>query len=290
MVTAIEPVLLRGEEMGNKLLPEELGFYQIAREYDEEFRDKFEIQNAKIDSLEAQIQRLSEPVLLVEGSHDVKTLNYAWRKLYRGAKPFKIVDADNAKAITELARGWDKVNKECVFALYDHDTEGISAIRKLAGKKHPLPHSTTENLVCTYSAKVLAMTLPIPALPDRSGNADNRNLTLEFYFPDSLLKEIDDTPGCELFNRKKYIKVENNTKDEPNVGQKGLADLMTSGVVTMANRQVTEPGKSCLVQWLRDEDIDDMHFLAFHSLFANIVAHLQPDFELKPRTKFENLL
>ncbi len=135
LVTTIDPVLLRGEDIEGQLLPEELGFFEIAREFDQEYREEFEVQKSRIASLEYQVEKLSEPVLMVEGPHDVKTLNYAWRKLYVGSMPFKIVAADHAKAVTEIARRWTKSHEERLFALYDHDNEGVGAIRKLAGKR-----------------------------------------------------------------------------------------------------------------------------------------------------------
>lgn len=270
-VTEIKPVFIRGKEQG-KSLPEELGFFEVVRKIDREYRE-FENQKDEIKSLRKKIQRLTEPILIVEGKHDLATLKHAWERLYTESMPFKIIEVRGVKEITKLIEQLlIHINERRLCALYDHDRAGIEDIKKLKGFDiHKQDEGTYR---CTHGDQILAMTLPVPEIPRRKEQAENRNLTLEFYFSDYVLMGIDEQPKGELFCTTTYIKQGKHL----DIGEGELKTLIDNGQGAVVHRKVVDSGKSRLVESL--PDLADEDFRAFHNLFSTIVDHLVPDFDL----------
>lgn len=287
-VTKIEPVFIRGEDYQGGLLPKELGFFEVVRKIDCEYKE-FENQKTKIESLEAEIRQLTKPTLIVEGKNDLETLEHAWDRLYTEGMPFKIIEAGGvdkpggagksggAKKITGYATHWVDISEQRMCALYDHDGEGNKAIQGL--KKHFSNDFNSPYCRYKHGDQVLAITLPVPEIPEREAQAKNLNLTLEFYFSNSVLMEIDKQPGCELFSTTTYIE---KGKPKP-LCKDRLKTLIDAGQVTIVHRQVVDPGKRRLVESMAN--LPDKEFKAFHKLFSIIVDHLVPDFDLTSNKK-----
>ncbi len=271
-VTEIKPVFSRGKDYQDESLSEELGFFERARKFDREERE-IENQKDEIKTLKEEIRQLTEPILIVEGKHDLATLKHAWKRLYTKSMPFKIIEVRGVKEITKLIEQLlIHINERRLCALYDHDRAGIEDIKKLKGFDiHKRDDGTYK---CTYGEKILAMTLPVPEIPGREAQAKNLNLTLEFYFSDSVLMGIDEQPRCELFSTTTYIEKGKST----GIDKDKLKTLVDARDVTIVHRQVKEPGKSRLVESLAN--LPDKEFKAFHKLFEIIVGHLAPDFDL----------
>lgn len=266
-VTDIKPVFVRGEDRQGRLLPEELGFFDVVRKIDQEYKE-FENQKDEIKSLKKEIQQLTEPILIVEGKHDLATLKHAWGRLYTKSMPFEIIAAGGVSQIANLIRF--NVN-ERHFALYDRDGEGTDDIQEKLPQKGF--HKRDEGQYM-FGDQILAITLPVPEIPEREAQAENQNLTLEFYFSDSVLMKIDGKLGGKLFSPTEYISKGRKLL----VDEEDLTDWLESGKKTMAHRRITKSGKKELVKSL--PDLADEDFRAFHNLFSTIVGHLAPDFNL----------
>ena len=272
-VTEISPVVIRGTDHLVDVLHDELGIFHIARTYNQQMRQELEDKEAENAQLRQENESLTEPTLIVEGKHDKQTLEHAWARLHNHSMPFKIEIALDAKRVTKRVVSWiesNKANRLC--ALYDNDNEGNEAFDKLPKK--------TQNTARTdgayafqkfmYGDLIMAFTLPTP--PGREAQAKNRNMTLEFYFPDSELMRIHNEPGGQLFKADKYIV--NGMQSWP-PDKDGLDTMLKSGNKTIVHRQVIEPGKTRLVQSLCD--MPDKYFRVFHCLFSTVVAHLVRD-------------
>lgn len=277
-VTEIKPVFIRGKEQ-DKSLPEELGFFEMIRNIDQEYRE-FEKLKGENELLRAEIKRLTEPTLIVEGKHDLETLKHAWGRLYTESMPFEIIAAGDAGKITGYATHWADISEQRMCALYDHDGEGDKAIQGLNKKPGFSNDFASPYRKYKHGGQILAMILPVPEIPGREAQAKNLNLTLEFYFSDSVLMGIDEQSGCELFSTTTYIK---NRELRKLANKDELKTLIDTGHVTIVHRQVKGPGKSCLVESL--PDLADEEFKAFHDLFSKIVDHLAPDFDLTSSKK-----
>lgn len=278
-VTDIKPVFVREKEYQDELLTEELGFFDVVRKIDQEYKE-FEKLKGENELLKAEIQRLTEPILIVEGKHDLETLKHAWDRLYTESMPFEIIAAGDAKKITGYATHWADISEQRMCALYDNDDAGNKAIKGLNKNRSFSNHAASPYCKYTHGDQVLAITLPAPEIPGREAQAKNLNLTLEFYFSDSVLMGIDEQPGCELFSTTTYIK---NREPRKLANKDELKTLIDAGHVTIVHRQAIEPGKSCLVESL--PDLADKDFRAFHDLFSKIVGHLAPDFNLTSSKK-----
>lgn len=252
-VTDIEPVFVRGDFQEN-LLPRELGILEIARKFDRDNRE-VEILEKRVNLLEEKIKVQSKPVLLVEGSNDKKTLEFAWKQLFSGRMPFKIIDSGGVNEVKELTKRWGKFSENKVFALFDHDKAGTSQARKL-------------------DSNIAAMTLPPPAKEGGQDQADNLNLTLEFYFPDQVLCEVNKRSGGKLFCENCYVDKGDHRENNE--------DFHDSTSTKMKYRLLKNEGKSYLVEHLNTLKPED--FLHFESLFKKIVSCIAPEIELKKKT------
>ncbi len=250
LVTDIQPVFVRGNFSEN-LLPRELGILEIARKFDRENRDVEKLEK-RVNSLEEKIAIHSSPVLLVEGKNDKATMEYAWKQLFSGRMPFKIIDSGGVNEVTELAKRWDKINENKFCALFDHDKAGTSQVGKLGNNK-------------------AAMILPPPAKEGGQDQADNLNLSLEFYFPDQVLRDVNKRSGGKLFCENRYV--DNGEHKRNN------EDFLHITSSNMKYRLLKKEGKSYLVDQLNTLTIED--FRHFELLFEKIVSCIAPDFELK---------
>lgn len=277
-VTDIQPVFVRGDFREN-LLPKDLGLLKLARQFDRDYRAKEEYE-LKIDSLEEEINHLTRPILIVEGPHDCKTLKAVWERIIPHMMPFEIIPAGDAGKITALLTQVIRINRQRIFALYDHDKEGINRIRNL-GKGNPQFIETQCETYrhFSYGELVVAQTL-IPPL-GREDQANNMNLTLEFYFPDSVLYELDNVPGCQLFSTKTYI----DAGQPKHLDRERLQTLIDAGDVSTVHRQIDGPGKSHLSAKVLDLNTHELE--PFCRLLFEITNHLVKDFAEEFAHEFE---
>ena len=65
-VSDLEPVFLGQKNIQNRLIADELGFFDLVRQIDREYRE-FEALKERYRSLEQKIHQLTKPILIVEG-------------------------------------------------------------------------------------------------------------------------------------------------------------------------------------------------------------------------------
>ncbi len=125
------------------------------------------------------------------------------------------------------------------------------------------------------------MTLPGP--PTRNKNLENNNLPLEFYFPDSLLLELDSHTDSRIFSKTSYIR-DGEIKRE---SKHAVQILIDSNDLTNVHRKIDGPGKDRLVEQLPDLPVEE--FEEFDCLFRIIAEHLVPDHEFVPRDATQDI-
>lgn len=149
----------------------------------------------EIDRLKEALKERDLPQIWVEGKWDCKLIEEAWRRLNPAVNPpFKVYSAQDqtaptggakklASQITLLA---DHILPGPVIALFDRDEEGVRAWESVAALNQFQRHKELADVVIHQNRKIAAMILPIP--PGRERYAELGLLTLEYYFPDEVLK------------------------------------------------------------------------------------------------------
>lgn len=169
------------------------------------------------ESLRAEMEKTSKPLLFVEGKNDRTHLETAWSKLHpQKERPFDILSCgdngtgdnkDNGgvnqlKIRLETIGNWEE---RPVVGLFDNDRAGAGAFGGL-GVKHG--YSTTANPLHSRHKKgfVHAFLLPVPdERRDFAPDAiDSRVLELEHYYSDAVLtaagvSEAPVYPGAKPF-------------------------------------------------------------------------------------------
>ena len=275
-VTAIEPVFVRGDFREN-LLPRDLGLLELARQYDRENRAIEELE-AKSTALEEKIRLLNKPVLIVEGPNDETTLAVAWKRLYVDRMPFDILVAHGVKEVTPHVKRWALPDENRMCALCDHDKAGVSAVESLLRNDFSEYRASSHSSVAKHN--MLAVTLPPPNKEGGVAQAENLNLSLEFYFPDHVLLDVDERSGGKLFSPDRYVHLGKH--------EDILDDFRDTIMSHMKYKLLVSDGKSFLVKNL--STLNDQAFCAFHDLFEIIVSHLLPDHEFKIRPSIQKLL
>ncbi len=262
-------------------LSEDLGFLEVMRCIDDEFREH-ESMRKEFEELKRKRDSENNPILVVEGPNDCSTLCHAWGRLYAKDMPFDILDAGGTQKMTSLLCNSRTINRH-IFALYDHDEGGATSIQKL-NECGFIQSNHHEFFDFSYKHWIVARTLPAP--PGRECNAKNLNLPLEFYFSNSVLLDVHEKSGKKLFSRTNYVK---DCKPY-HVDEDTLNDLILQGKVTRVHRKldtskgVKRSGKSYLVANL--PCLPDEEFETFHSLFETIIDHLgHPEFTLTRKSK-----
>lgn len=269
-VTDIQPVFVRGDFREN-LLPRDLGLMMLARQFDRDNRAADELE-AKIELLEENIRLLSKPILIVEGPNDEATLAHSWHRLYEDSIPFDFLAAHGVKEVTPLVKRWALPDEKRMCALCDHDKAGVGSVNRLL--KSDFADNSAGLYQSVFKHNMLAMTLPPPEKGSGQAQAENSNLTLEFYFPDDVLCDIHDRSGGQLFSQTHYVQ---RGEHKENIDE--FRDITSS---QMKFRLLKQEGKTYLVDNLCTLKCKD--FLAFHDLFEIVLAHLMPSYEptLKP--------
>ena len=269
--TAVEPIYIRGAEAETNILPEELGFLKIVRQFNREIKELLANREAEISRLRQQVRKLTAPTLIVEGKHDVETLEHAWLRLYATPMPFDITEVNGENGVGDLVKLLINFpNGRRNAALLDNDHAGIDRFNKLwkrfCGKDD---RRISHSFIC---GDVMTMTLPPPSIPDRNDQALNKNLSMEFYFSDDFLNEIDGRSGYKLFRTDKWI----NEGKHVDLDEDSLKLLFDRGKKSMIHRALNndESAKKKVVEALGE--LDEVDFLPFHALFEKIMGHLQP--------------
>ncbi len=277
-VTSVEPVFLGAHEDHTKRIANELGFFELVKKIDREYRDYEKDRKVLYDNL-TKLEKATMPLLIVEGIHDVNALKYAWKRLYKGPMPFTIFDGEGETRAGDLVEELYRVaDGRKIGALFDHDLAGIGRFRKLCRKIHA--QELAENDLSFVSKDLMVLVLPPPSFPDRKEQALNKNLSMEFYFSDDFLMCIDKRTGHQLFRTDKLIYDGKHVE----LDEDTIKDLFDSGRKSMIHRALNndESAKRKVIDAL--VELEDEDFLPFHHMFEIIMGHLQPgvDLQLKP--------
>ena len=278
-VSYIESVFLGQKDRQNELIADELGFFELVRKIDREYRE-YESYKRDVEDKLAKLQQATKPLLIVEGKHDLDTLKHAWDRLCRGSMPFEIFAADGESKLGDLVSQLHRIsNGRRIAALLDHDRAGIDRFGKLSRKIRDQEPQTEElNLV---SGDFMIMTLPPPNDPDRTEQAKNKNLTMEFYFPDCFLFAIHSDSGNNLFRRDKW----SNDGKHTDIDEESLEFLFENGKKTIVHLLLDKDGNGKKLLVRRLSDLSDLNFKPFHALFSNLISHLASSIESRSRLR-----
>ncbi|MCY3977386.1 MAG: AAA family ATPase [Chloroflexi bacterium] len=259
-------------------LSEELGFLDVMRSIDKDFRD-FDSMRKEFEKLKQKLDENERPLLIVEGPNDCKTLCEVWRNLYENDMPFDVLPAGGTDKMTSLL-GNSRTSNRRILALYDHDEGGAKEIKNLCKYGFVLAHGYS-HIEYRFQQLMVAQTLPAP--PGRECNAQNYNLPLEFYFSDEVLLDIHHQSGETLFSRNNFVQ----DRQTYHVPQDHLEREIAENRLSMCHRKLQKPkgnqktGKALLVEKLGTFQESD--FENFDALFGVILGHLEPEFPVKRR-------
>jgi hypothetical protein len=195
-VGAIWPESRSAEERSK--LNIEMGFQKLAEDKHTEYvslLERSKILQNELDSIEEEARQAKKPLVLVEGKQDKTILETAWMKcvsgkecpfLFRAVDPTGGAPAGGAGGVQALKRAIESVLQEenrKTIAIFDHDAEGLNAFNSLS--KNFSRWQGQEDVKVHVNELAFALLLPIP--PGRELYAQNRNLSIEFLFPDSAL-------------------------------------------------------------------------------------------------------
>lgn len=291
--THVTPIVIGGNTViSTQDLVEKMGIVNVLWQVDEKAqqiladhdRIKKELQDAENEILRLtdELDKRSQPVVLVEGPHDRKTLEIAWSKLYPVSPPFEVQELNSSSQLTNFLQYHRFEKNKRMIALYDFEKTTRGEIDKLVkGYDYNYVQNDSARTIVANPAKVIiASTLPIPEKPDRSDCAKHFNLPMEFYFSDEVL--LDKVGADLLFTDDRFI----DDGDHRMVGKRYVQALVKSNEVTIGQRQLDQnkSGKRKLVEEILPS-LPVYEFAAFHPLFQMIVAHLAPDFELPEPAK-----
>ncbi len=289
-VTNVQAVSVRGSGSNEPLLPEELGFFQIAEEFDCKMRKMIQERDAENCRLKEENRLLTKPTLLVEGKSDKKILKEAWKRLYGGHIPFKIVDEEGSDRVKARTLEWIGINENRMCAVLDNDHEGIIAFKRIKKcRRHSVQDNSRDlNKQCILANQVMALTLPIPPFYNRRQHAKNQNLQIEWYFSDACLDKIENVVPDGLYRRDRFVEMQGNSRKVLTVGEARLRPNLEEETVRHEHRIITDSGKEHLANSVTE--FDDREFLNFHLLFATVVPHLDPAYLLQLRDHLKNAL
>jgi hypothetical protein len=273
---------------GSKL-QEEIGLLRIQQEIHDQYKEKIrclEALSEKVAELEQEIAERSLPLLLVEGSTDVKILEVAWSRLYpkhpmpfliRSADPLSNVIGSSGGGADAVARAIESIRPEDdrkVIGLFDHDQEGFKTFTNLS--RNFKAHTVMSFAKRHTNGYALAITLAIadPKLP----HIEAKNLCIEFLFDENALYEKDENGrGLEFIDQSinsVNIAGKNVPLSPEQTNKLNLSDLI--GDIS-AYRTISD-GKKVFAQNIVPK-FDANNFFRFHILFENIIAL----FELNPQ-------
>ena len=288
--TKIQMVPAQGSEEDYGLLPEELGFYKMARVYDSEMRKVIRERDDEIAHLTAENRLLTEPTVLVEGKTDKAIFEEAWARICPGGMPFRVVDVGGASKLTNHALTWPETNENSMCAVFDNDDAGIKAIDGARKCRQFRVRDESRGLCKQYiiGETVKCFTLPVPAFYNRILHARNRNLEIEWYFSDSILLEIDAAAHEGLFCKNSYVEVQGNARKTLTVGEDSLALLVKEKKIALEHRTLTKEGKEQFARCMTH--FEDHEFLNFRDVFCRILRHFDPHADLTVRVHLRDLL
>lgn len=157
------------------------------------------------ERLQAELAAIQKPVILTEGSSDVKIIETAWKKLRPGiSPPFKVLPCDTLPANDNNEAGGASVLngalktirpdfQHCTIGIFDNDDEGVKAYgldNNYIDFAEPIPHKQHKNK--------RGFALLLPHDETRSEFVAMGNLPIEFLFDKQYLDEKIEGIGLEI--------------------------------------------------------------------------------------------
>lgn len=195
-------ILLDGTNISEKhsiLLNKELGLLRIQEDVHNIYKNKIEELNSlhsKYDELRDALKSTKLPIIITEGKSDKNILQFAWNKLYSVPIEFNIRvadpygdDKDNSSAgASSVAAVIETIHPEDnrkLIGIFDYDDEGIKHFNKLS--KNFQMYNEYDNVKKHKNGLSYALLLPKPY--NREAYYQNKNMCIEFYFDDNILRQ-----------------------------------------------------------------------------------------------------
>lgn len=203
-------------ENAENILYEELGLLELQRKQQEEFilrQKELAEEKKQLENIKNIFLQSTQPILLTEGASDPTILKKAWESLYpREQIPFRILSCNtNPPDISEAAGASmlkatlnsTRTDEPKTIGMFDYDLEGI--------KEYDLLNANFINKPgIKYHKNGKCAAFCIPFIPNRKEYYENKNLPIEFLFPDEyIIKKRDDGHGLEFKQEKKIIRIGN---------------------------------------------------------------------------------
>lgn len=184
----------------------EIGLTQILDELHERYTSgitELEAKRTTLEHLEKASKQQQTPRVLTEGSTDVEILRTAWAKLRSEPCPYTLQSCDIAPN-GQGGRGGATILKQYLevvrhdhprleIGLFDTDKEGIEAFQSL---KHFKAFPSIPGVKIHENGRAFALTLCVP--PGREDFAKEKNLSIEWFFSDDILKNSLSPEGVGL--------------------------------------------------------------------------------------------
>ena len=199
-ISEVVEIWPKSDEKARGELNLEIGFMKLQEDIHKEYvknLNEFNTLQSRVKILEKEIKETQRPLIVTEGKYDTKIMEFAWQKLNEGQEcPYNFRPVDPAdSAVDGGSGGWDSLKKfiETVhpadmrkaIAIFDRDTAGIKAFDKLS--KNFKKWNVYDSIKVHNNGLAFAMLLPSPS--ERENYARNECLSIEFMFPDEVLKK-----------------------------------------------------------------------------------------------------
>lgn len=193
----------------------EIGLTEILDELHDRYTvgiRELEAKRLAVEQLEKISRRHQSPRVLTEGRTDVDILETAWSKLRSEQCPYSLQSCDIAPngqggrgGATVLRQYLEVVRHDhprIEIGLFDTDKEGLDAFGAL---KHFKPVPSMPGVKIHENGRAFALTLCTP--PGREDFAKEKNLSIEWFFSDEILKNSLSPEGVGLTIEAPKLKV-----------------------------------------------------------------------------------
>lgn len=170
-------------------------YKSIAPEYHQKMLEISEAQKGRAE-LEKKLEKISKPIVMVEGDSDVSILKHAYKKLY--GKDFfdnKVDLISSTNSVSGIKNAILSNIKTNIMGIVDCDQEGIGPYNDLKNNKS---FTEEDGILKNKESSVFFMKLPVPEYRSQLSEFFDNNTFIEYLFTDDVLEKC----GVELETRR----------------------------------------------------------------------------------------
>jgi len=198
----------------------DLGVIEAQKDFMEHYREVI----SQNENLQATLDNVTEPLLIVEGKTDKIIISTAWKKLYGEKKiemPFDIYSSEinpekgggGAEAVRRALEYISMLpNKRIIIGIFDNDREGNNQFK---GLNKSIFEEHKEQVICRKHIQKNIYALLLPCPQNRRSfvgeKFNQRYLTIEHYFTDEILEQYN-LIGDKIASDSNIFHIKNGSK------------------------------------------------------------------------------